>query len=397
MKVLMTTDAVGGVWTYAIELCTELARHDVDVVLAVMGPPASGAQCESAAQIRGLRLYSSQLRLEWMSDPWRDVERAGEWLQELAQREAVDLIHLNGFSHAALPWRKPVVVVAHSCVCSWWQAVHGQSPPSEWDVYRRNVAAGVRSADHVVAPTFAFLAEIKRWHASAAATSVIYNARSPTLFAHDANNQREPLILASGRLWDEAKNMRALDAVARDLPWPTYVAGDARAPDGPQFSAASLQCLGALCPDEIASWLKRAAIYVHPAKYEPFGLSVLEAALAGCALVLADLPSLRELWDGAALFVPVGHADDSANALHPALQRLIAEPALRQQLSQAALLRARQFTPGRMGCEYFSLYAALLAHGRTQEPSDFNTSTRRKGDCARRPGLSISRSSASLG
>ncbi len=31
-----------------------------------------------------------------------------------------------------------------------------------------------------------------------------------------------------------------------------------------------------------------------PARYEPFGLSVLEAALSGCALVLGDIPSLRE-------------------------------------------------------------------------------------------------------
>jgi hypothetical protein len=35
---------------------------------------------------------------------------------------------------------------------------------------------------------------------------------------------------------------------------------------------------------------------------EPFGLAVLEAAQAGCPLVLSDLPGFRELWDGAALF-----------------------------------------------------------------------------------------------
>ena len=39
------------------------------------------------------------------------------------------------------------------------------------------------------------------------------------------------------------------------------------------------------------------------ALYEPFGLAVLEAAQAGCALVLSDIPTFRELWDGAALFV----------------------------------------------------------------------------------------------
>src|SRR5439155_1168938 len=55
-----------------------------------------------------------------------------------------------------------------------------------------------------------------------------------------------------------------------------------------------------------------ASIYAWPARYEPFGLSVLEAALSGCALVLGDIPSLRELWEGAAWFVPAD--DDGALA-----------------------------------------------------------------------------------
>lgn len=359
----MTSDAVGGVWTYALELSGELSRRDVEVVLAVMGPNPSRAQRESATRIPGLRLHCAELKLEWMNDPWGDVERAGGWLQELAQREGANLIHLNGYTHAALPWRQPVIVVAHSCVCSWWQAVHGEAPPGEWDVYRSKVAAGVRAANHIVAPTFAFLEEFRRWFQPASPTSVIYNARSQALFSCEARRGRDSLVLASGRLWDEAKNMRMLDAAARDLTWPTYVAGNATAPDGAQFSGAAVRCLGSLTDVELASWLKRAAIYVHPAKYEPFGLSVLEAALAGCALVLSDLPSLRELWDGAALFIP----SDDPHALHSTLQRLIENRVLRQQLSQTSMQRARRFTPEVMSRDYLGLYTGLLAHQRIQE------------------------------
>ena len=42
--------------------------------------------------------------------------------------------------------------------------------------------------------------------------------------------RKQPFALSMGRLWDEAKNMEALAAVARDLPWPVEVAGDAPAP-----------------------------------------------------------------------------------------------------------------------------------------------------------------------
>ena len=44
-------------------------------------------------------------------------------------------------------------------------------------------------------------------------------------------------------------------------------------------------------------------IFVSVSRYEPFGLAVLEAAHAGCALVLSDIPTFRELWQGAASFV----------------------------------------------------------------------------------------------
>ncbi len=85
-----------------------------------------------------------------------------------------------------------------------------------------------------------------------------------------------------------------------------------------------------------------AAIFAHPARYEPFGLAVLEAAMAGCALVLGDIPTLRELWDGAAVFVAPGRPD----RLGEALAALAADEAGCRALGEAraaartALLRA---------------------------------------------------------
>ncbi len=46
-----------------------------------------------------------------------------------------------------------------------------------------------------------------------------------------------------------------------------------------------------------------ATVFASMARYEPFGLAVLEAAQAGMRLVLSDIPTFRELWDGAAIFV----------------------------------------------------------------------------------------------
>ncbi len=77
----------------------------------------------------------------------------------------------------------------------------------------------------------------------------------------------------------------------------------------------------------MAGWLGRASIFALPARYEPFGLLPLEAALSGCALVLGDIPSLREVWGDAAWFVP----PDDRDALTAAIGSLIASPRLLQR------------------------------------------------------------------
>ena len=67
-------------------------------------------------------------------------------------------------------------------------------------------------------------------------------------------------------------------------------------PQGGVAALPLLEALGKLPAAEMKLWFAHAAIYCLPARYEPFGLSVLEAGLSGCALVLGDIPSLREIW-----------------------------------------------------------------------------------------------------
>jgi glycosyltransferase involved in cell wall biosynthesis len=127
------------------------------------------------------------------------------------------------------------------------------------------------------------------------------------------------------------------------------IAGDGGA------AAANVEHLGRLDRDGMARAYGESAIYLFPALYEPFGLSILEAALSGCALVLGDIGSLRELWDGCALFVPPRDADAIARATN----ELIADACRREELARRAVARARQFTVQRMAEQYGSAYASL--------------------------------------
>ena len=320
MKVLMTADTVGGVFTYAGGLAAALRDEDVEVVLATMGGPLPDEV--------GVPAHVSDFRLEWMDEPWDDVAAAGEWLLELEAAERPDVVHVNGYVHGALSWRAPCVVVAHSDVCSWWRAVLGEDAPPAWERYRSEVAAGLRAADAVVAITGAVREDLAREFGADA--MVIHNGTAASATAP----AKEELVLGAGRLWDPAKNLAALDAAAEGLPWPVVVAGelgDAR--------AAHARTTGQLPGDELAALRRRASIFCSPARYEPFGLAILEAARDRCALVLGDIPSLRELWGEAARFVD----PDEPQQLRAAVERLIEDGPERERLVAAAQQRSLRF------------------------------------------------------
>jgi len=365
-RVLMTADTVGGVWQYALELARVLARRGDEVLLATMGGEPSPDQRREAGAIPGVELRTSPYRLAWMADPWDDVERAGDWLLSLAAEFRPDIVHLNDYSHGDLPWDAPVLMVGHSCVLSWWQAVHGESAPSAWSRYHDRVRSGLYAADMVVAPTAAMLAALTRHYGPLPASRVIANGRRLDTVSACT---REPMILAAGRLWDEAKNVAALAEVAPRLPWPVCIAGESRHPDANHQGAGrrelpNVRALGRLSSADLAEWFARAPIYALPARYEPFGLSALEAALSGCALVLGDIRSLREVWDDAAVFVP----PDDPDALETALKSLIDNEPLRRYYADRAQRHAQRFTPEAMARGYCQAYAELLARRRPAVP-----------------------------
>src|SRR5436853_6343440 len=123
----------------------------------------------------------------------------------------------------------------------------------------------------------------------------------------------------------------------------------------PGNDTGELMLIGDLSHGALRSRMQRAAIFVSPARYEPFGLAVLEAAAAGCALVLSDIPSFRELWNGAALFV----APDDIEGLRTTLADLCNDQRRRTQLQRAAFARARRYSMTQMAGGYAELYRSL--------------------------------------
>ncbi len=354
MKILMSTDTLGGVWTYALDLAAALEPHGCQIALATMGRPLTDDQWSEIENRPNVEVFESNYRLEWMQDPWEEVDQAGDWLLSLARRVEPDLVHLNHFAHGGLDWQAPVLMVGHSCVFSWFEAVHGAAPGEEWEEYRQRVRQGLHAANLVVAPTQAMLEALQRHYGPLGPRRAILNGRDRALFK---TGRKQATILAAGRLWDEAKNLATLARVAPQLDWPVRLAGEARHPDGGENELPGVEHVGRLPAREMAGEYAQAAIYALPARYEPFGLSALEAALSGCALVLGDIPSLREVWGDAAWFVP---PDDEAK-LVKAINQLVGHWVLREQYVRRARRRAQKLTAERMGKNYFAAYQDVLS------------------------------------
>ncbi len=346
----MTADAVGGVWQYSLDLIASLVRQDAEVLLVTQGPEPSAEQLRQLEEIPRARWKHLDVSLEWMPDGFNEFSRACRAMLEFEREFQADLIHLNGYSLAVAPWKAPVVVVAHSCVFSWWQAVHHNTPDGSWAEYRERVTQGLEAASEIVAPSD-FMRDSISLHYGIAPerVRVIHNFSTAPV---TKRGEKQPYVLAVGRMWDRAKNMQLLRTIANDLVWPLRVAGG----DEAVLTEGSISYLGRLSHEGVLAQMAEASIFVHPAVYEPFGLAVLEAARSGCCLVLADTPSLRELWDGAAIFL---RPDDSRGWIEQ-INWLSRNRDQREELAARATASAGRFHGEDISAEYRHLYERAI-------------------------------------
>jgi glycosyltransferase involved in cell wall biosynthesis len=350
MRVLMSLDAVGGVWRHAMELARPLRRLGVSVVFAGLGPkpsPAAIAEAQSLGELAWL-----DQPLDWMAGSRSDLRDVSPALEALARENSCDLLHLNLPSQAAgLSGERPAIVVSHSCVPTWWRAMREGDLPGHLRWHRELNAEGFARAAAVVAPSFSHAEALHRCYGVLPGLRVARNGIAAFL----ASGRRENFVLAAGRFWDEGKNAAVLDSAAGQCIWPIRLAGACAAPDGKTVHLQHVQTLGELPHGELLDLVRRAGIFVSASRYEPFGLAALEGARSGAPLVLSDIPTYRELWRGAALFFDPQDPDDLARCI----DRLAADESLRSEMGALALARSRQYTPDKQARTICEIYGEV--------------------------------------
>jgi len=365
----MTTDTVGGVWAYSLELSAGLLKAGMEVSLVSFGRLPNELQARQVNSVRGYYpshfLYiPTDFPLEWMQgEP--DLDKGKAFLDRLISSYRPAILHTNQFCHGDLTSPVPRIVVAHSDVISWWHAKHSPGsgevgPSGAWFArYRSLVAAGIRGADAVVAPTQWQLAQLARHYGNPGSRGVaIPNAAH----ARDEGPARRMQTITAGRIWDECKNIGILEEA--DLPVPSFIAGDLS--QSPHLAVApnshrNVYYLGEIDHASLSGLFEMSEIYVGPSLYEPFGLAPLEAAHAGCALVLSDLESFREIWeDAASYFDP-----RDPKCLRQTVNHLSQNPAVCRKMGERARERARDLYGVDLFTDrYLTLYSKVIASSR---------------------------------
>jgi glycosyltransferase involved in cell wall biosynthesis len=256
--------------------------------------------------------------------------------------------------------------MAHGDVITWTQAVQGCTPrASRWlKWYHDMVVRGILAADAVVAPSAWMLDSLRGAYTFPRQDAVIYPGRNPIFF--NPYVSKDDSVLSVGRLLDAGKQVLLLTQHVQ--PFSVCIVGAEQTVPLPRIPiradvkvSTNQSCVAIRGPQteaQLRALYSRAAVYAATARYEPLGMSALDAAFSRCAIVANDIPSFREVWGDAALYFRT----NDASSLAATLRQLDADRALRHAYADRAFSRARErFTTKRMIDDYLALYRTLLA------------------------------------
>jgi glycosyltransferase involved in cell wall biosynthesis len=256
-----------------------------------------------------------------------------------------------------LPWRLsvPGVVTVHDLAVyacpdtfAWPQRLHFQLcvPPSV-----RRAARVIADSEHARGDL------VRRFHLDRERVPVVPLAVPAALAAppppaavaelRSRHGLGEHLVACVGTVQPRKRVEHVIDAFGRargaERGWELVIAGRLRPGYQPawlQALPAGVRWLGELDDADLSALYAAAAVAMSASEYEGFGLTVLEAMAAGCAVVAVAVTSVPEVAGDAALLVP----RSDAALLGDALARLLDDPAARAALGERARRRAATFS-----------------------------------------------------
>jgi glycosyltransferase involved in cell wall biosynthesis len=122
----------------------------------------------------------------------------------------------------------------------------------------------------------------------------------------------------------------------------------------------SIVTLPFLTDRQLAAIYRRSTLLLLPSEREGFGLPLLEAMACGLPVVASDIPALREIGRDAALYSPTGDIQALSRQAIKLIRARETQPEFAQQIREACLQRASQFSWERCARETAAVYEKLL-------------------------------------
>jgi len=282
----------------------------------------------------------------------------------LIREKRPDVIH----THFILPSGAVAWALSRSFRIPYVLTAHGSDVPGYnpdrfrlmhkllWPAWRRILdgAAAITSPSR-------FLARLMYHDGCHKPVSIVPNGHWPLRSFGEPRRHR---ILVVARMFPRKGIQHFIDAVAgMDNGWEMIIAGDgpyrAELEAKARRVAPKVRFVGFVGPETLRMLYESSRILVFPSIQENFPMVLLEAMDAGCAVVTANAEGCAEVVGDAGIVVPKGNPE----GIRAALERLVADPALVEELAARGMRRAESLAWSRIVPRYRAILNAAAATG----------------------------------
>lgn len=334
----------GGVQQTTIELAAELRRAGDEVILVGAGAYAANAPGHDDATVMAgrpfrIRANDSIVPLTLSPLSWRRVGQA---------LDAADVIHVHEplvplLGWAALALDEPMLATFHAASPRWVAALYQRAPLVDRRFRRLKMTAVSETAAGAIPADWGPVTIVPNAvDTESYALPVGRVDRRVCFVGRDDPRKGLDVLLAAWPLVRE----RVPDAELK-------VVGATRS-----LSLPGVEFLGRVSGGEKKRMLASSLVFVAPnTGAESFGIVIVEALAAGCAVICSDLLAFREVLGDAGRLVPAGDAAGLAEGV----VSLLSDPTGSRALGSRATARAKDFDWSVVGAAYRRLYAELVS------------------------------------
>ncbi len=306
---------------------------------------------------------------------WEQVE-----LPKQLRQTGIDVFHAT--ANRGLPYRCACkrIVTCHDVIDRLPEYCMGEHWRGRW---RKKYADFLsrHSADKYITVSDFSKQDICRFHGLAQdRVVVIYNAANrrfyETLHIEQIEQIRGKYALPSEYLlflggFDKKKNVGALVEALADTQneglstsLPSLVLAGERKWDFPTVAdkikalglSARVFCPGQIDDDDLPAIYQGAVAFVHPSRYEGFGLQLVEAMASGVPVLASETTCLPEVLGGSGLLFDPENPDSIACQM----TRIVSDPTLRSALAEKSRERAAFFSWHKAAKQTLRLYLEVL-------------------------------------